>query len=254
MQDKSQRLFRPNDSAAGNWISIGHPAVAEICSSGFDFVVIDMEHTATGLETLENMLRAVDDDVVSLVRVPSNDPVWIKRVLDLGVSGLMIPMIETREQARQAVEAMRYPPEGTRGVAPARASDYGRTFGEYFESADEELLTVLQIETERGLENVEEIVAIDGLDAVIIGHGDLSASLGAFGQWTETEFESALDSIVTAAHDEGKTVGMLATDHESIRRWTDAGIDFLLAGADISYLASGSEAAREEFEAAIDGS
>lgn len=248
MTNDTQQLLRPGESATGNWISIGHPAVAEICSEGFDFVVIDTEHTAMGLETIENMLRAVRDDTAPIVRVPSNDPVRIKRVLDLGVAGLMIPMIETGEQAEQAVEAMRYPPEGTRGVAPARASDYGRTFGEYFETADDELVTVVQIETERGVENAEDIVSVDGVDAVIIGHGDLSASLGVFGEWTDERFESALDSIVTAARDNDKAVGMLATDREGIHRWVDAGVDFLLVGADIAYLSAGSDAAREEFE------
>lgn len=248
MTNDTQQLFLPGRSTTGNWISIGHPAVAEICSEGFDFVVIDMEHTAMSLETIENMLRAVHADTAPIVRVPSNDPVLITRVLDLGVAGLMIPTIETAEQAQQAVEAMQYPPEGTRGVAPARASDYGRTFDEYFETADDEVETILQVETERGVENVDDIVSIDGVDAVIIGHGDLSASLGVFGQWDDDRFESALNSIVTAAQDNGTAVGMLATDRESIHRWTDTGIDFLLVGADITYLSAGSDTARAEFE------
>ncbi|WP_126664506.1 HpcH/HpaI aldolase family protein [Haloterrigena salifodinae] len=252
MTDDTAQLFQPGESATGNWISIGHPAVAEICSEGFDFVVIDMEHTDMGLETIGNMLRAVDDDAAAIVRVPLNDPGWIKRVLDLGVAGLMIPMIETAEQAAQAVDAMQYPPAGTRGVAPARASDYGRTFGEYFETADDELTTILQIETERGVENASDILAVDGVDAVIIGHGDLSASLGVFGEWENERFESALDSIVTTARDYDTAVGMLATDRESIHRWTDADVDFLIAGADIVYLSEGSDAARAEFEDLVD--
>ncbi|NUB93672.1 aldolase [Haloterrigena sp. SYSU A121-1] len=252
MTDDTAEPFQSGESATGNWISIGHPAVAEICSEGFDFVVIDMEHTDMGLETIGNMLRAVDDDAAPIVRVPLNDPGWIKRVLDLGVAGLMIPMIETAEQAEQAVDAMQYPPAGTRGVAPARASDYGRTFGEYFETADDELTTILQIETERGVENASDILAVDGVDAVIIGHGDLSASLGVFGEWESERFESALDSIVTTARDHDTAVGMLATDRESIHRWTDAGVDFLIAGADIAYLSEGSDAARAEFEDLVD--
>ncbi|QIO25353.1 HpcH/HpaI aldolase/citrate lyase family protein [Haloarcula sp. JP-L23] len=252
MADSPQEFLEPNASATGNWISIGHPAVAEICSRGFDFVVIDLEHTATSLETLENMLRAVHDEVAPIVRVPANDSVTMKRVLDLGAAGLMIPRVETRKQAVEAVDAMRYPPHGERGVAPARASDYGRTFGEYYRSADDELTTIVQIETERGAENAEEIVAVDGIDGIIVGHGDLSASLGVFGQWESERFESTLDSILATAHAEGTPVGMLATDDESIQRWTDAGVDFLLAGADISYLASGSNAAREQFEALTD--
>lgn len=248
MVDSQPKFLKQNASTTGNWISIGHPAVAEICSRGFDFVVIDLEHTSIGLETLENMLRAVHDDVTPLVRVPANDPVWIKRVLDLGAAGLMVPMVETREQAEQAVDAMQYPPGGERGIAPARASEYGRTFYKYYQRANDELTTVLQIETEHGAENAAEIAAVDGVDAIIVGHGDLSASLGTFGQWDSEEFMSTLDSIVTTVQNNGMPVGMLATDKESIQRWSDVGIDFLLVGADISYLESGSAAARERFD------
>lgn len=251
MHDDARDRLIPGDHAVGNWISIGHPTVAEICARGFDFVIIDTEHTPTSLESLENSLRAVEaleEDVAPFVRVPWNDQVRIKRVLDLGVAGLMIPMIETAEQAQQAVEAMQYPPEGVRGAAPARASDYGRTFGEYFETANGELTTIAQIETERGVENADDIVAVDDVDAVIVGHGDLSASMGVFGEWDDDRFRAALQSVLDAAHDAAVPVGMLATDPEGIRRWVEVGVDFAVVGADMFYLAAGSDAARQEFE------
>lgn len=254
MEYQLRERLQPGENAVGNWISIGHPAVAEICARGFDFVIVDTEHTATGLESLENVLRAVealDEDVAPLVRVPWNDAVRIKRVLDLGVAGLMIPMVETGDQAGRAVDAMQYPPDGTRGLAPARASDYGRTFGEYVDRANDELTTIVQVETERGVKNVDDIVSVSGVDAVIVGQGDLSASLGVFGDWNDDRFESALQSVIETAHDAGKPVGMLATDREGIHRWVDAGVDFVIAGADMFYLRAGSEAARAEFESAI---
>ncbi|WP_255171267.1 HpcH/HpaI aldolase family protein [Natrononativus amylolyticus] len=251
MDDASRPLLNTDEHAVGNWISIGHPTVAEVCARGFDFVIIDTEHTPTGLESLENSLRAVEaleEDVTPFVRVPWNDPVRIKRVLDLGVAGLMIPMIETAEGAERAVEAMRYPPEGVRGAAPARASDYGRTFSDYFETANEQLTTIVQIETERGVENAAEIVAVDGVDAVIVGHGDLSASLGVFGEWESERFQTALQSVIDVAHDADTPVGMLATDRDGIHRWIDVGVDFVIVGMDIAYLAEASDAARAEFE------
>lgn len=250
MMDGLRPLLRPDERAVGNWISIGHPAVAEICARNFDFVVIDTEHTAIGLETVENMLRAVDDDVAALVRVPGIDPERMKRVLDLGAAGLMVPMVETAEQAERAVEAMSYPPKGIRGAAPARASDYGRRFGEYFENANEDLITIVQIETERGVENADRIVAVDGVDAVIVGQGDLSASMGVFGEWESDRFQSALDSVLESAHEADKPVGMLALHHDDIHRWVEAGVDFLISGADMAYLRTGSDAGREEFEKA----
>lgn len=254
MEDDSAQLVPGVDRPVGNWISIGHPTVAEICAAGFDFVVIDTEHTAIGLETLTNLLRAVeslDEDVSTFVRVEWNDPVVIKRVLDLGPDGVIVPMVETAAEAREAVEAMRYPPEGVRGAAPGRASAYGRTLAEYFETANETLRTVVQIETERGMENADEIAAVEGVDAVLVGQGDLSASLGILGEWQADAFQSALRTIVDAVHDAGKPLCMLAMDDADVERWVDVGADCVVAGLDVTHLATGSDAARAAFERAI---
>lgn len=248
-----QAMFPDVEYPVGNWLSIGHPAVAEICADGFDFVVIDTEHTDMGLESVTEMLRAVDavGDVRSFVRVPWNDPVVIKRVLDLGPDGVIVPMVETAEEARDAVEAMRYPPDGRRGVAPGRASDYGRTFETYVQHADDDLHTIVQIETVRGVDNAEAIVAVDGVDAVLIGHGDLSGSLGVLGEWNHTKFRSALEVIIDATHEAGKPVWMLAIDAEGIHRWVNAGADVVIAGIDATYLVDGSDTARAEFGDAV---
>ena len=245
------------EPVCGTWVSIGHPAVAELSAElGFDFVLIDTEHTSTGIDRLEELIRAVDaaeGDAAPLVRVPWNDPVRIKRALDAGAAGLMVPMIETGEDAEAAVEAMRYPPEGIRGTAPSRASAYGRRFEEYFEAANDELVTIVQVESAEGVENAAAIAAVEGVDAVLVGHGDLSASIGAFGEWDGEAFQEALGRIVEAAHAEGTPVGMLALSDEDIRRWTDAGVDFLIVGADISYITEGAADARETFEEIVRG-
>jgi 2-keto-3-deoxy-L-rhamnonate aldolase RhmA len=246
-------LFPDVEDPVGNWISIGHPAVAEVCAHGFDFVVVDTEHTDIGLETLANVLRAVETvegDVSTFVRVPWNDPVEIKQVLDLGPDGVIVPMIEDADQARQAVRAMRYPPAGIRGVGPGRAAAYGRSFDEYVERADEELTTIVQIETAAGVEHADEIAGVDGVDAVLVGQGDLSGSLGVLGEWNADEFRTALGTIVDAVHAAGKPLCMLAMDDEGIPRWVAAGADILIAGVDVAYLAKGSDAARDAFESA----
>ena len=256
MNPEFRRALTGRERLVGNWISIGHPAVGEISAQlGFDFVVIDTEHTATSISELEDVMRGVDaaeGDTVPLVRVPSHDPGRIKRVLDAGAAGLMFPMVETAEEAEDVVSAMRYPPEGRRGAAPARASDYGATFGEYFESANDDLVTITQIETERGVENAAEIAAVDGVDALQIGQGDLSASLGVFGDWDADRFRTAVEDVVDAAHAEDVPVGMLALDHDGIDRWLDAGVDFMQVGADMVYLTEGAEAAKDHFEDALD--
>ena len=168
-------------------------------SLGFDFLLIDTEHTTMSLETVENMVRAADaadGEAPTVVRVPWNDPVRIKRVLDIGVDGVMVPMVESADEARELVSATRYPPEGKRGIAAGRAADYGLHFEEYVRNADGSILTVVQIETETGLANVDEIAAVDGVDALFVGPADLSGSLGVFAQWESDRLADAIDDVV----------------------------------------------------------
>lgn len=255
MNPDFRQALLAREPVVGNWISLAHPAIAEVSADlDFDFVVIDTEHTSIGVDELESMVRATDagdGETAPIVRLPDHDPGRVKRVLDMGAAGLMFPMVESAEEAERIVEAVRYPPEGRRGAAPARASGYGRTFGEYFENANEGIVTVVQVETERAVENIEEILAVDGVDAIQVGQGDLSASVGAFGEWEDDAFRTALSRAVEAAHDKDVPVGMLALDTDGIDRWLDAGVDFVTVGVDVAYLREGSSEAKAYFEDAV---
>ncbi|WP_254769001.1 HpcH/HpaI aldolase family protein [Salinilacihabitans rarus] len=248
--------LRARDPAVGNWLTLADPAVAEISAElGFDFVVVDVEHTPHSLETALELVRAVDAadaDAEALVRLPWNDPVVAKRVLDFDVAGVLAPMIGSADEAASLVEATRYPPEGVRGVAGGRAARYGIDLEGYVERANDEILTVAQIETVEGLENVEEIAAVDGLDALFLGPADLSASLGRFGEWDSDAFLDAVDRVLDAAHAVDKPVSTLALGDEEIERWLDRGFDFVMAGLDASYVVEGSRRAKSTFEAAVE--
>lgn len=248
--------IRDREPVAGTWVSVGHPAVAETSAGqGFDFVAVDTEHAPTSVETLPNLLRAVEaapGDAATVVRVAWNDPVRIKRVLDAGPDGLMAPMIESADDARALVEAARYPPEGRRGLAASRASDYGRNLDEYVATANERILVVAQVESARGVENARGIAAVDGIDALLVGPADLSASLGAFGEYDGEAFGDAVDASLDAAHAESVAVGTLATTPARIDDFVARGFDFLVAGHDVGYLADGETAARERYEKAVE--
>lgn len=239
----------------GTWISIGHPAITEVAAHlDLEFVVVDTEHTTTSLETVEDMQRGVEaapGTTEMVVRVPWNDPVRLKRVLDIGVAGVMVPMIGSAEEARTLVESLRYPPEGNRGIAAGRAADYGRAFEEYVSSANGTILTIAQIETEEGLENAGEIAAVDGIDALFVGPADLSGSLGIFGEWGSKRFGDTLEHIVDTAHAAETPVGTLTIDTADIEPRLEQGFDFLIAGKDASLLMEGIEGAIETYQRAL---
>jgi 2-keto-3-deoxy-L-rhamnonate aldolase RhmA len=241
--------MRAGESLSAGWVSLGHPRVAEIVAlAGYDFVVVDIEHSPTSLETLDDVVRAVElHDVPAVVRVPWNDPVVIKRVLDIGVAGVMVPMIQTAGEAEAAVEAMTYPPEGMRGVAGSRASRYGLEFAEYVERADGDLVTVLQVETVEGVENAGAISAVDGVDSLFVGPSDLSASLGVTGDWEDEAVLEAIDRVLGASE---TPVGSLAVTDEGIERWVERGFDWVIAGVDSRSLLAASQSANEAFERA----
>lgn len=239
----------------GTWISIGHPTVAEaIAQLDVDFLLVDMEHTTMGLETVERMARSVDaaeGDTATVVRVPWNDPVRLKRVVDIGVDGVMVPMVETAEEAREIARALRYPPDGIRGIAGSRATQYGRNFEEYVTNANGTILTIAQIETEEGVDNAAEIAAADGIDALFVGPADLSGALGKFAEWESRELATAMASIIEAGNDADVPVGTLVTDLDDIDTRIQQGYDFLIAGKDVSLLMDGVTEAIDRYEAAF---
>lgn len=237
--------------AIGTWTSLSDPAVAEMAAqSEFDFVVVDSEHTPLGLETVGNCLRAVEaGGSDAIVRVPWNDPVRIKRLLDLGPSGLLVPMVDDAQAAEAAVAATRYPPAGIRGVAGARASEYGRSMGSYFASEHAELTTIPQIETAEGVENCAAIAGVAGVDALFVGPADLSASLGVFGEWDHPEFRAAVETILAAGDDADIPVGTLATSPPRLEDVGSLGFDYLISGVDASMLVAGQKRA---YDAAAD--
>lgn len=249
--------FDTSADVVGAWLSVGHPTIAEVTAAqGFDFVLIDTEHTPIGLETVENMSRGVDaveTDTSTLVRVPSNDPVRIKRVLDIGISGVMVPMVETADEAREVVEATRYPPDGIRGVASGRATEYGDDFKQYVENANDSIFTIVQIETQTGLNNADDIVAVDGIDAVFVGPADLSANLGIFAEWENDRLDEAIERVIETGNRANVPVGTLVVSPDDIEMRVEQGFDYLIVGKDTSHLSSANERILEEYEDAVSG-
>jgi 4-hydroxy-2-oxoheptanedioate aldolase len=241
----------------GMWVSSGSPLVAEICAgSGLDWLLIDAEHSPNGLESLLAQLQAVHGYPVSaVVRPPIGDAVLLKQYLDLGVQNLLIPMVDTPEQAAGLVRAVRYPPHGIRGVgsALARASRWNRIEG-YLENAAESVTLLVQIETAAAVENVAGIAAIDGVDGLFIGPADLAASMGHLGQQEHPDVIAAVEHCIRVVKAAGKPVGVNAFAEATARRYIDAGVDFILVGADVALLARGSEALAAKYISAPDGS
>jgi 2-dehydro-3-deoxyglucarate aldolase/4-hydroxy-2-oxoheptanedioate aldolase len=211
--------------------------VARIAAeAGAEFVVVDMEHTGWGTETVRMLLAAARPaELVPVVRVPATEYHFIARALDLGAMGVMAPMVESVEQARRLVESAKYPPEGRRGSAFGVAHDdyTGGDVVEKIRSANREQILIAQVETARGLENVEAIAAVEGLDVVWIGQADLTSSLGIPGQYTHPAFLAAVDRIAAAARAHGKALGYLALDVEDGRAMLAKGFRMLAYGGDL---------------------
>ncbi|WP_255197611.1 HpcH/HpaI aldolase family protein [Halorarius litoreus] len=256
MDERLRAAFRAREPVVGSWILIGHPTIAEVTAGlGFDFVVLDTEHPSYSLETLDTMIAGVaaaDGDARPIVRVPLDERNRITRVLNMGAGGILFPVIETAEQAREAAAATAYPPEGTRTIAPGRGSNYLQNFETYVETANDAIVTIVMIETEQGVENAADIAAVDGVDAILVGHEDLSASLGVFAQWEHERLQSAIDRVIGAAHDNGTAVGRVTPDSEAITATLDRGFDFLITGVDLWQLTQMGQRAKAEFDAAVD--
>lgn len=235
---------------AGMWICSGSTLIAEICAgAGLDWVMIDMEHSANGLESVLTQLQVVAAyPVTAVVRVPINDPVIIKQVLDAGAQTLLVPMVSSAEEAEAAVRAVRYPPHGIRGVgsALARSARWNRVDG-YLADADKLVSVIVQVETQAGVAAAEDIAAVDGVDGVFVGPADLSASMGLIGQQSHPDVVAAVHKTFDTVRAAGKPVGVNAFDPEMAESYVKAGARFILVGADVAILARGSEQLASRF-------
>ncbi len=242
MKNRLKERLQTEDISYGLWNTIVDTYVGEICASaGYDWVVIDAEHAPfderTILSQLQSMAAYTETQV--LVRPPSGNPVLLKKLLDFGVQSFVIPMIETREQAEEMVRAVLYPPEGIRGVAPAlaRASRWG-TIEDYAKNANQEICLILQIESKTGIDNLEEISQVKGVDGLFIGPADLAASYGHIGDADHPEIEHIIQNALGTIRRSGKTAGILALGEQEIQSYMEQGANFIGIGVDLLMLAS----------------
>ena len=186
-----------NTPSIGSWITLGHPAIAEIIAeAGFDWLTVDLEHSTITIREAEDLIRIIElKGVVPLVRLTSNSSEQIKRVMDAGAHGVVVPMVCSADDARAAVAAVRYPPVGNRGVGLARAQGYGSSFETYKSWQENEATVVVQVEHIEAVNNLEEILTTDGVDAYIVGPYDLSGSMGIPGEFEDSKFIEAMNRI-----------------------------------------------------------
>jgi 4-hydroxy-2-oxoheptanedioate aldolase len=241
---------------AGMWVCSGSPLVAELCAgSGLDWLLVDAEHSPNGLESILAQLQAVNGYPVQvMVRPPVNDTVLIKQYLDLGVQNLLIPMVNSVDEAEAAVAATRYPPQGVRGVgsALARAARWNRV-PDYLARAGETISVTVQIESTAAVDAVADILKVDGVDAIFIGPSDLAASMGLLGQQEHPEVRAAVEHCLAAAKAAGKPAGVNAFNPDTAHHYLDNGANFILVGADVALLARGSEALAKQYVKQADG-
>ena len=228
----------------GLWSSLSSNYTVEvIAGAGFDWILLDTEHSPNDLESVLSQLQACAPyESHPIVRVAWNDAVLIKRYLDAGAQSLLIPFVQNADEARAAVAATRYPPQGIRGVAGAtRATRFGRIQG-YAKRAHEELCVLLQVETKEAVDNIEAICAVDSVDGVFIGPADLHASLGYTGETGNPAVVPMIEDAIRRIRKAGRAAGVLTSAEAEVRRYMAAGCNFTAVGADVGVLARGAEA------------
>jgi 4-hydroxy-2-oxoheptanedioate aldolase len=247
-----KRAIKSGKLQLGLWTGLSsNNAVEVLANSGFDWLLLDTEHSPNELPMVHTQLQAsTRGKAHPIVRPPWNDTVVIKRFLDLGVQTLLIPFIQNEEEARAAVAATRYPPRGVRGyAAAARASDFGR-IKDYPKLCEEHICVLLQVETPQALANIEAIGAVDGVDGIFIGPGDLAAAMGFIGQPTHPEVVAAIKDAIVRILACGQQAGILVGDESLTRQYIEMGCTYVAVGSDVGILARGAEALAAKFKPA----
>jgi len=234
LKNRLREIIKRGDVALGMTVTIGHPLVTDILGGlGFDFINFDLQHSPLSIESILSMMQAMSfSETTPIIRVPWNEFAIINSALDIGAHGIIIPFVNTKEDVLKAIRYATYPPKGIRSFGPVRVS---LRDPEYVETCDEEILILPQIETREGLENVEDILSVDKVEAFFVGPNDLSRSLGVWKQWNHPKFEDALQKILDAAENTGTVPGMLAPIEE-VHKTVERGFKIISIGRDVGFL------------------
>lgn len=239
-KDSLKTRLAQRELIVGSWITLAHPAIAEIMArAGFAWLAVDLEHSVITIGEAEELIRVIElCGVVPLARLSSNDPVQIKRVMDAGAHGIIVPMVNSAPEAEQAVAAVRYPPQGRRGVGLARAQGYGSAFESYRDWQNHETIVIVQVEHIQAVENLAAILAVAGVDGFIVGPYDLSGSLGVPGQFEHPLMIEAMERIRNVGGQSGKAPGIhiIEPDREQLKQRIAEGYRFVAYSLDIRML------------------
>jgi 4-hydroxy-2-oxoheptanedioate aldolase len=226
----------------GTFVQSPDPGACEFLGRlGFDLLCLEGEHSAMGVETVQRLVAAADlAPVPALVRVAGNEPIAIAAALDAGAAGIVVPRIDSGADAAAAVAATRYPPQGTRGLGPSRAAGYGVRIRDYLGRANRELLLAIQVESQAAVENLDSILAVEGVDMIFVGPGDLACSLG-IDDPSSPELREEVESVLERSRAAGRLTGVFTGAPDDARRWRDSGTDLVILGSDLTWLARGVE-------------
>jgi 2-dehydro-3-deoxyglucarate aldolase/4-hydroxy-2-oxoheptanedioate aldolase len=226
----------------GTIISLGAAEVAELISLlGFDWLFVDLEHSALDMAAAQAILQAASPTTPCLVRVPVNDEVWVKKCLDLGPAGLIVPQICTQEAAQRAVAYCKYPPAGRRGVGIARAHGFGVNFADYVARANEETALIVQVEHIEAVANIDAIVQVSGIDCVFVGPYDLSGSMGKIGEVTHPDVLAAISRVEDCCREADMPLGIFGATAEAVAPYIERGYRLIAVGVDVTLLAQAAE-------------
>jgi 2-keto-3-deoxy-L-rhamnonate aldolase RhmA len=247
MTDTFKKRLSAKEPLIGTIVTLPTAEVGEILAElGFDWLWIDMEHAPFTVRDIQCLVQATECQCPCIVRAPAGEEVWIKKILDTGAAGVMIPHVSTPDQARRVLNWCKYPPNGTRSVGIARAQGYGLAFQDYVHTANQNGSVVLQIEDIEAVKNIESIVRVEGVDALMMGPYDLSGSMGKIGQVTDPDVQREIEKFRVACMEVGLPMGVFGIDAEAVKPYIDKGFTLVAAGVDTMYLIQGARETLKE--------
>ena len=246
MPSSFKQRLKNGELLIGTFYTITSPDVAELLTiAGFDWLFVDMEHSPFTVQDVQRVVQITESKCPCVVRVPSDDDVWLKKILDTGAAGILVPHIRSAKQVEQIIKSCKYPSVGDRSVGVGRAQGYGLRLQEYIERANEDIAVIMQVEDVEGVENIEEIIRVPGVDGIFIGPYDLSGSMGKLGKVRDDDVLSEIDKVSDACKKVNIPLGVFGVSVEHLSYYIDRGFTLIAAGADTLFLG---RAAKETLE------